>query len=42
MRKLIWEVHMKYETRELIKAICLLVCVIVMAGLGTHYIDGIY
>ena len=33
---------MRYETKELIKAICLLVCMIVMAGLGTHYIDGIY
>ena len=33
---------MKYETRELIKAICLLVYMIVMAGLGTHYLDGIY
>ena len=33
---------MRYETRELVKAICLLACMIVMTGLGTHYIDGIY
>ena len=33
---------MKYETKELIKAIVVMIAIVIISGLGNHYIDGIY